>query len=83
MLRFAQALLAAGLVWFVPGCCSMCQSPFDYAGPVRSGAVTSPNYVGRAGSVMTADNSVGLPPSAPPEVVEASTQPAAAAPKRY
>lgn len=83
MLRFAQALLAAALLWFAPGCCSMCQSPFDYAGPVRSGAVTSPNYVGRAGSVMTADNSVGLPPSAATEVIEQASVPVKAPPPRY
>lgn len=78
MLRFAQAMLAAGLVWFVSGCCSMCQSPFDYTGPVQSGAVPSTNYVGRSGSVLTAENSVGLPPSGPTQVVEQASAPAAA-----
>jgi hypothetical protein len=70
MARCFQALAAAGLLWLASGCCSMCQSPFDYAGPVQSGPVTSPNYVGRAGSVTTADNSVGLPPSPAPARVQ-------------
>jgi len=75
MLRFTQALFAVGVVWFAEGCCSMCQSPFDYFGPVRSGAVTSTNSPARAGSAISGQNYVGLPPSSPtPAVEQASTQ---------
>jgi hypothetical protein len=74
MARTFLGLAAAGLLCLAPGCCSMCQSPFDYAGPVQSGPVVSPNYVGRAGSVLTADNSVGLPPSPSPASEQTSVE---------
>jgi hypothetical protein len=75
MLRFAQALFTVGMLWFVSGCCSMCQSPFDYSGPVRSGAVTSAAPGARVASAVSGENYVGLPPSSPTPVVEqASTQ---------
>ena len=78
MLRFAQAMLASGLVWFVSGCCSMCQSPFDYTGPVQSGAVPSSNGLARTGSALSGENYVGLPPSGPTQVVEQASAPAPA-----
>ena len=69
------AILAAGAA----GCCSVCQSPFDYCGPVRKGRYPSGSaYRGYGVAPQSQAVYAESPPvyeSAPGSVYEASPSP--------